>query len=154
MSVCTSCGATISRGEVTCLQCGKAIGAADKSPGSGRRAITGIIGIPLVALGLFLIVIGALGVGCSDDTLECDIGRIISVVVGVGASLLGTPFALATVVPFGTPRRILVGLGFAMFAAVGAGTLAGVTAGWGPGISGPALAAFAGFFAFGYWIAR
>ena len=76
---------------------------ASSQPGRWRRAITAAIALPLLGLGLVLLLLAA---ALSD---------VISLGLGVGLLVIGVPFAFATVVPFGRLRRILIGVGAALF---------------------------------------
>lgn len=120
MSACAACGEAMSEEDAFCSYCGATAEPPAKHPGAWRRAATGIIGFPLVTSGALLIAFGALSLakGCGDggDGLGkgiCEAVSFIYLAFGVGIALLGAPFALAAIVPFGTARRILVGVGAA-----------------------------------------
>jgi hypothetical protein len=120
MNVCAVCGAAMSEEEAFCSQCGVAVAPPAKTADAWRRVITGIIGFPLVTSGTLLIAFGAfsLAKGCGDGGDGwgkgiCEAVSFIYLAFGVGIALLGAPFALAAVLPFGTARRVLVGLGAA-----------------------------------------
>ena len=100
-----------------------AIPAAAKPPSDWRRVITGIMGAPLVGLGLLLVAAGATYLPralSGDDECRflaaedsCSSFALFFGVLGVGIALFGVPFAIATLVPFGTFRRVMVGVGVA-----------------------------------------
>jgi hypothetical protein len=92
--------------EAFCGQYGAAVQGAAKPPSPWRRVITGIVGLPLAGFGLLLVASAA----SADD----DLAGLAFFIFGVVFLVLGTPFVLATVVPFGTGRRVLVGLGAAV----------------------------------------
>ena len=110
------CGEAISEEDAFCSHCGATVEPPAKPLAAWRRVITGIIGFPLVTSGTFLMAWGAyfVAVGCTDDDWGlCEAFALIFAAFGAGITLLGVPFALAAIVPFGTARRILVGLGAA-----------------------------------------
>ena len=116
MNVCAVCAAAMSEEETFRSQCGAAVAPSARPRGAWRRVVTGIIGFPLVTCGTFLTAWGAyfVAVGCADDDWGlCEGVALILAAFGAGITLLGAPFALAAIVPFGTARRILVGLGAA-----------------------------------------
>jgi hypothetical protein len=120
MNVCAVCAAAMSEEETFCSHCGAAVAPPAKPFGAWRRVITGIIGFPVVTSGTLLIAFGAfsLAKGCGDGGDGwgrgiCEVVSFIYLAFGVGIALLGAPFALAAIVPFGTARRILVSLGAA-----------------------------------------
>jgi hypothetical protein len=119
MNACAACGEAMSEEEAFCPHCGVAVAPPAKPPAARRRVITGIIGFPLLTSGMLLIAFGAFSLtkGCSggDDWGKalCEAVSFIYLALGVGVALLGAPFALAAIVPFGKVRRILVGLGAA-----------------------------------------
>jgi hypothetical protein len=116
MNVCAVCAAAMSGEDAFCCQSGAAAEPPAKRPGAWRRVVTGIIGFPLVTCGTFLMAWGAyfVAVGCTDDDWGlCQAVALILAALGAGIALLGAPFALAAIVPFGTARRILVALGAA-----------------------------------------
>jgi hypothetical protein len=105
----------MSEEEAFCAHCGVAAPTPAKQPSAWRRVVTGIIGFPLVVSGAFLVLLGLLFFAecrAEDASLGEAIGILIAV-LGAGMALVGTPFALAAIVPFGTARRVLVGVGAA-----------------------------------------
>ena len=146
--------------------------AAAKPHSAWQRVITGIMGVPLAGIGLSLIALGAyqLAAECgddggfaaaagalnarpaaSDDVDWCSIIAIALIALGVGTVLVGVPFAIATIVPFGTFRRVMVGVGAAAFGGIVSAIILFLIGG---GAAVLALPAAAGFFYLGYRIAR
>ena len=124
MNTCTSCGATIAEGEGGCPQCGTAVARTVKPPSAWRRMTTGSVGVLLLLLGL-----GFLGSALSPDELGCKqadpgcaalgIVEFLALIwLGGHATVAGAFFVLATLIPFGTFRRTLVGAGAAVIGAV------------------------------------
>ncbi len=76
---------------------------------------------------------------------------VISILYGLGFALIGGPFALATVVPFGRFRRVLVSVGVAAFGGIVSAIVLGI-------LVGPlvvlALPVAAGLFYLAYRVAR
>ena len=162
MNACASCGATMPARGAFCPGCGSAIPAAAKPPGTWRRIITGIIGVSLVGFGLFVMAIGALlAAGCSDnggftapaaaDDLPCEVIPAALASLGVGFALVGVPFAIATFVPFGTFRRVLVGVGVAALGGTISANIIFLIAAGRQYLRFPLPPVF---FYLGYWIAR
>ncbi|MFQ5879928.1 MAG: zinc-ribbon domain-containing protein [Dehalococcoidia bacterium] len=128
MNTCAKCGARMSGGEAFCPQCGAALTAAAKPPSGWWRVITGLIGYLLVGFGLVLMAIGAFLFfgellmiisqrGCAAGDEGCGLAAGIGLfagIVGVGMTLVGAPFLLASILPFGKFWRVRVGIGIAV----------------------------------------
>jgi len=147
-TVCSSCGSPIGAQAAFCDWCGSPVAQAVKQPSFWRRVITGGIALPFLGLAGLLFFLGATN---NDHDYGID-WRAFLLVLGGVSLLFGAPFAIATVIPFGFTRRLLVGfgvglLGFAFISGplVASAELAGLV------ITLPMFAAFAYF---GYRIAR
>lgn len=89
------------------------------APGSWRRVVTGSIGALLVLGGLLILGAAAADDASCDPETEwfCGGGTWLAFYwLTLPLWIVAAPFLLATVVPFSTFRRILVGVGSAMLA--------------------------------------
>lgn len=91
----------------------------NRLPSAWQRVITGIIAVLLLGVGLVSLGIAA----TSSDELT----RAVFLTISVPTLLVGTPFALAIIVPRGPQRRKLVALGVGLLAAGAAWMLSGLS---------------------------
>ncbi len=115
-------------------------------PSAWRRVITAGIALTFLGLGAFLVAYAAT---VWSDRHDAGWGYFF----GGMSMFLGLPFAIATVLPFGRLRRILIGVGAALLGLVVVPSVA-LAPGLGA-IGGPLiLLAAAALFYIGYRIAR
>ena len=93
----------MAKGATSCPACGGLPVRTPGPPGPWQRVATGAIALPLLAMGGILVVPAA-----SDDTMAWP------ALFGVPALLVGAIFVLATLLPYGVFRRLVVGVGSAL----------------------------------------
>ena len=149
-NVCGSCGSPIGPQAAFCDWCGSPIPptvatlpTVTKPPSLWRRVITGGIALLFLVPAGFLFFIAA-----TTNDHDYD---IVFFFAGLAATFFGLPFAIATVIPFGPIRRVVVGLGVGLFGFVFFGGLTVLAGPLGLIFALPIAAAF-GYF--GYRIAR
>lgn len=143
MNACASCRATILEAAAFCPQCGTPVPSPGKAPSAWRRVITGAIALPFLGGGALLLVFAA---GAEDE-----LAAFFGFLYGGIAVVIGVPFIIAAVVPFGRPRRVAVGVGAALLGLV---VLGGSLFPLGPAGLLIALVGAIGLFYLGYRVAR
>ena len=87
-------------------------------PSDGRRLVTGLISCALGLLSLWVLSQVADAASCDPSTDWCFVGpEAVFVLIVLPLWVMASPFALATILPFGTFRRVVVGLGVALLSA-------------------------------------
>ena len=107
MNNCASCGASISEGEAFCSRCGAAVPAVARPPSPWRRVATAAAALPFLGGGASLVAYTA---SLDSEDPQAGLGYFFGAII----MFLGLPFAVATVLPFGQFRRVIVGFGAAL----------------------------------------